>query len=131
MVRGVVREAWVPPDVVEQDRTFLEERAEDAVGSWQLTDGRRHPLADARGDEPREAAATVGHPDRPISSRSLTPCCADDPLEHGVEVGRVAEGQQVEHTGGHRVSVAASTHWTLPVVSAVRPLACSCAPRGE
>ena len=45
-----------------------------------------------------------------------------------VEVRRVAEGEQSEHTRGHHVGIAASTHHPgmLPVVRAVGSLARPC-----
>ena len=100
----------MPADVVEDDRTLLEQGTENAVRPGQLADGCGHPLTDPRGDEAREPAASVWHPDRPVSCGRLPPRGAHDPLEHRVEVRRVAEGEQVEHTGGHRIGVAASTH---------------------
>ena len=132
VVCGVVRKAGMPPDVVEQDRAFLEQRPEHTVRARQLADRRRNALTDPQGHEARETAAPVGHPDGAISRRHLATRSPDDALEHRVEVWCVGEGQQVEHTGSHRIGIAASTHHVvLSAVPAVGTLARSCAARFE
>src|ERR1017187_3023556 len=102
MVRRVIRETRMPADIVEQDRAFLEERAENAVRSWQRSDGCRNALADAQRGKARESTAAVGNPDRPVSSGRLPSRRANDPLEPRGEVRGGAESQQVGQTARHR-----------------------------
>ena len=110
VMRGVVGETRVLADVVEADRSFLEQRAKHAVRPRQLADRRGTLVADARRDEAREPAATVWDSDRRVARIRLPARCAHDAIEDGIEVRRVAECQQLEHLGGDGIRVDACGH---------------------
>ena len=105
MVRRVVREARVAPDVVEANRPLLEERAEHTVRAGKLTDRGRQLVADPRGDEAGEPTAAVGNTDRRVARVRLAARRAHDPIEDGIEVRRVAEREQLEDVGGDGIGV--------------------------